>query len=288
MAAGRRADFDPSDGLAQMHKKAFPATETGGARWMIFEPKPSRTRDVMLGMVDLPVLYLDNHLMVINKPSGLYSQGGRRGAPTVLSLGKALIRERFNKSGNVYLGLVHRLDAPVSGVMVLARTSKAAIRLAQQFRERAVEKTYLALVEGELEGQGTWEDYIAPVHDRMRLVPEEHPWGKRAVLHWEALIARNGLTLMRLVPVTGRKHQIRVQLAFRGHPILGDRRYQARRWSPSGQMALHAWKLALTHPTRRERMSWTASLPPFWDKAFRLRIDRLLAYWEASGSEGIR
>jgi len=244
--------------------------------------------DAMLEVAELPVLYLDNHLLVINKPSGLRSQGDRSGAPTVLSLGKALIKERFNKPGNVYLGLVHRLDAPVSGVMVLARTSKAAARLMQQFRERTVEKVYLALVEGELEGSGTWEDFIAPARDHMRLVPEDHPWGKRAVLHWEALMMRNGLTLMRLVPETGRKHQIRVQLAFRGYPILGDRRYRARRWLAPGQMALHAWKLALTHPTRHERMQWTAPVPSFWDEAFRVRVDRLLAYLEASGPEGIR
>lgn len=242
----------------------------------------------MLQVAELSVLYLDNHLLVINKPAGLRSQGDRSGAPTVLSLGKALIKERFNKPGNVYLGLVHRLDAPVSGVMVLARTSKAAARLMQQFRERTVEKVYLALVEGELEGEGVWEDFIAPARDHMRLVSADHPWGKRAVLRWEALMTRNGLTLVRLIPETGRKHQIRVQLAFRGYPILGDRRYRARRWLAPGQMALHAWKLSVMHPTRRERMQWTAPVPSCWDSAFRLKVDRLLAYLEAFGPEGMR
>ncbi|MDQ7040945.1 MAG: RNA pseudouridine synthase [Rhodothermus sp.] len=247
-----------------------------------------RRNEAMLKIAELPVLYLDNHLLVVNKPSGLRSQGDRSGAPTVLSLARALIRERFDKPGNVYLGLVQRLDAPVSGVMVLARTSKAAARLTRQFREHTVEKVYLALVEGVLEGQGTWVDFIAPARDHMRLVPEDHPWGKRAVLRWQALMTRNGLTLVRLMPETGRKHQIRVQLAFRGYPILGDRRYRARRWLAPGQIALHAWKLSLTHPTRRERMSWMAPVPSCWDEAFRLQVDRLLVYLEAAGPEGIR
>jgi 23S rRNA pseudouridine1911/1915/1917 synthase len=236
----------------------------------------------------LPVLYYDNHLLVINKPAGLRSQGDRSGAPTVLFLAKAWLKAQFNKPGNVYLGLVHRLDAPVSGVMVLARTSKAAARLMQQFRDRTVQKTYLALVEGELEGEGTWEDHVAPAGESMRLVPATHPWGRRAVLHWQALLSRNGLTLLRLVPETGRKHQIRVQLAFRGYPVLGDRRYWSRRAFEPHQLALHAWKLQLEHPTRRIPMSWSAPPPPTWNEAFRLSMDRLLRYLETSGAEGIR
>ncbi len=236
----------------------------------------------------LPVLYYDNHLLVINKPAGLRSQGDRSGAPTVLLLAKAWLKAQFNKPGNVYLGLVHRLDAPVSGVMVLARTSKAAARLMQQFRDRTVQKTYLALVEGELEGEGTWEDHVAPAGESMRLVPATHPWGRRAVLHWQALLSRNGLTLLRLVPETGRKHQIRVQLAFRGYPVLGDRRYRSRRAFEPHQLALHAWKLQLEHPTRRIPMSWSAPPPATWNEAFRLSMDRLLRYLETSGAEGIR
>lgn len=237
----------------------------------------------MLKPEALPVLYYDNHLLVINKPAGLRSQGDRSGAPTVLSLAKAWLKMQSHKPGNVYLGLVHRLDAPVSGVMVLARTSKAAARLMQQFRDRTVQKTYLALVEGELEGEGTWEDYVAPAGESMRLVPESHPWGRRAVLHWQALLSRNGLTLLHLVPETGRKHQIRVQLAFRGYPILGDRRYRSRRAFVPHQLALHAWQLQLTHPTQRILMAWSAPPPVTWNAAFRLSIDQLLRYLEAEG-----
>ncbi len=213
------------------------------------------------------LLYLDNHLMVVNKPPGLLVQADHTGDADLLTLGKAYLKERFQKPGNVFLGLVHRLDRPASGVMVLARTSKAARRLSQQFRERTPEKRYLALVEGHLAGRGTWVDHLAKRNRHVHVVHAGAEDARRAVLDWQALASTGGCTLVEVALHTGRAHQIRVQCAHRGHPILGDVRYGARRVLDGRHLALHSYRLAIDHPTTKERMAWIASPPPSWAQA---------------------
>lgn len=211
-----------------------------------------------------PVLYLDNHLLVVHKPAGLLSQADRTGDPDILTLGKAFLKHRFDKPGNVYLGLVHRLDRPVSGVMVLARTSKAAARLTKQFRDRQPEKKYLALLEGQHQGGGRCEDFLVKEKQRVRVVAPAHPQGKRAVLQWRILAHRAQESLAEVTLETGRPHQIRVQMAHRGMPLLGDLRYGARRIFDGRNLALHCAALTLVHPTQKVPMTWVASPPPTW------------------------
>ncbi len=222
------------------------------------------------------VLYLDNHLLAVGKPAGLLVQADRTGDPDLLTLGKAFLKERFDKPGNVFLGLVHRLDRPVSGVVVLARTSKAASRLSDQFRRRVPEKRYLALVEGRLSGQGTREDWLAKVDRHVRVVKPGHPQGKRAELRWQALASERTpsgvLSLVEVTLLTGRAHQIRVQLAALGHPIRGDLRYGAGREFDGRNLALHSYRLDIEHPTKREPMSFSAPPPPTWRGYFDVLI----------------
>ncbi|NNF58817.1 MAG: RNA pseudouridine synthase [Rhodothermaceae bacterium] len=225
----------------------------------------------------MEVLYLDNHLLVVVKPPGLLAQADRTGDTDLLTQGKAFLKEKFDKPGNVFLGLVHRLDRPVSGVMVLARTSKAAGRLSKAFRERRVEKRYLALVEGRMSGAGEREDYLLKEDGRVRIVSADHPKGKRAVLRWQALGEEGRLSLVEVKLLTGRAHQVRVQLAALGTPILGDFRYGATRELDGRNLALHAYRLAFEHPVRREPLVFTAPPPVSWQGRFSASIKRLVA-----------
>ncbi len=217
---------------------------------------------------DVSVLYLDNHLLVVHKPAGLLVQEDHTGDPDLMTLGKAYVKREFAKPGAVFLGLVHRLDRPVSGVMVLARTSKAASRLSDQFRRRAPDKRYLALVEGRLDGQGVREDWLAKVDRHVRVVKPGHPEGKRAELRWQALATEKtkhgSISLVEVELLTGRAHQVRVQLAALGHPILGDLRYKAQREFDGRNLALHSFRLEIEHPTQREAMTFSALPPATW------------------------
>jgi RluA family pseudouridine synthase len=210
------------------------------------------------------VLFLDNHLLVVLKPAGTLSQGDATGDPDLLSMGKAYVKETFGKPGEVFLGLVHRLDRPVSGVMVFARTSKAAARLSAQFRKREVEKRYVALVEGTCKGAGTRIDHLWKDHQVVRMVPAGHPKGQQAELRWAALGNRDGQSLVDVHPLSGRPHQIRVQLAALGHPIVGDFKYGARRPFDGRNLALHCYRLAFAHPTRGASCRFEAPLPDPW------------------------
>lgn len=234
-------------------------------------------------MSALDVLLLDNHLLAVNKPPGLLVQADATGDLDLLSLGKRFLKERFDKPGNVFLGLVHRLDRPVSGVVLLARTSKAAARLAAQFRARTPEKRYLALVEGRLLGEGRREDHLAKVDRTVRVVRASHPAARPAALRWRALgtTRRRGgdVSLVEVLLETGRAHQIRAQLAAMGHPILGDLRYGARRPFDGQYVALHAVALTVEHPTRRVPLHLRAAPPPSW----RGHFDALVAEAVAAG-----
>lgn len=215
--------------------------------------------------VTLEVLHCDDELLAVYKPPGLLSQADRTGDPDVLSLSKAWLRERLGVSGDVYLGLVHRLDRPASGIMVLARTPAAARDLSCQFRERTVSKRYLALVEGTVTGIGTCIDYLARDGRHVRVVPHDHPAGQRAELAWQSLAQRGGRSMLQVRLQTGRRHQIRVQLAHRGHPIVGDVRYGATHELDGQNVALHAYRLALEHPSGACGMRWTRRPPASWN-----------------------
>jgi len=217
----------------------------------------------------LEVLYEDNHLLAVSKPAGLPTMGIPQGKPTLLSVAKECVKRKHGKPGNVYLGVMSRLDAPVTGVVLLARTSKAARRLTEYFRTHAVEKVYWAIVEGRLEPPaGECVDWIAPHerHRRMRVVGPRLPGAKEARLSYRCISILGTDCLLEIRLLTGRKHQIRLQLAHRGHPILGDRKYGSRRSWPSG-IALHAKRLSITHPVRSVPLVLDAPLPDSWRDA---------------------
>ncbi len=222
----------------------------------------------------MQVLYEDNHLLAVAKPPGLPTQGAAAGKPSLVIEAKEYLRKKYRKPGNVYLGVVSRLDSAVSGVVVFARTSKAAARLNEQFRSRKVEKTYWALVEGRIEpASAELVDSIAKdePHARMKVVPtagkngqlRSNSGAKEARLSYRRLKMEDGCSLLEIQLETGRKHQIRVQLASRGHPVVGDRKYGSRRAFPGG-IALHSRRLVIEHPTKKTAVELVAPLPKAW------------------------
>jgi 23S rRNA pseudouridine1911/1915/1917 synthase len=227
--------------------------------------KKPRPRSEQAGPA-LVVLYEDNHCLAVLKPAGMLTAGDRTGDVSLLDLARQHLKEKYNKPGNVFLGLVHRLDRPVSGVVLFARTSKAAARLSEQFRTGRVRKTYLAWVEScppHLEG--SMSDLL--VKDRRqnisRSAEAESADTRRAELSYRVWKKVGGRTLLEVRPQTGRSHQIRVQLASRGLPIVGDVKYGGRPVRRSG-IALHAIELTFEHPIRRELVCVRAPLPQHW------------------------
>lgn len=202
----------------------------------------------------IPVLYEDNHVLAVEKPANMPVQADSSGDNDLLTLLKGYIKDKYNKPGEVYLGLVHRLDRPVGGVMVFARTSKAASRLSPQFGGNGAKKSYLAVAEGRAPG-GALTDYILKDEKTgsSALVPEGTPGAKPARLEYFPLAYRNGKTLVRVELHTGRHHQIRVQLAGAGFPLWGDQRYN-RAAVPGQQIALWACALDIEHPTLHTRL----------------------------------
>jgi len=212
-----------------------------------------------------PVLYIDNHLLAVYKPSGLLVQGDRTGDACLLDLAKRWIKQRYHKPGKVFLAMVHRLDRPVAGVVLFARTSKAAGRLSSQFRERTVEKRYLAVVQGIVEnGSGRLVNQIERRDRLSRVVTASTKESREARLGYRRLGHDGQTSLLQITLETGRRHQIRLQLAHMGHPILGDLRYGAAKPLPKKQIALLARHLAVDHPTRNERLTLTCPLPQRW------------------------
>lgn len=202
----------------------------------------------------LEILYEDNHIIVVVKPNNILSQSDNTNDIDMLTIIKGYIKEKYNKLGNVYLGLVHRLDRPVSGVMVFAKTSKAASRLSDQVRTHALKKNYMAIVydNGTLKDKDIFVDYLYKDSDNNSKVVDESK-GKYSELSYE-VISRDknvNLTLVDISLKTGRHHQIRVQFASRNHALYGDQRYGLQ---DKQQIALHAYKLEFIHPTTKEKM----------------------------------
>lgn len=208
------------------------------------------------------VLYEDNHIIVAIKPAGVLSQGDGSNSPDMLTILKAYIKEKYQKPGEVYLGLVHRLDRPVSGVMVFARTSKAASRLSEQIRTRRVEKIYRCVVNGVLEGEGRLENYISKDESKniVTVADTEMPGFKASYLDYRALASKDGLTLVEVKLGTGRPHQIRAQMAHSGHPLIGDQKY-GKKDDRTKDIALEAYKLSFEHPVKREFITFEAPVP---------------------------
>ena len=216
----------------------------------------------------LAILYEDNHLLAINKPAGLPTMGVSADRDSLLAQAKQYIKVRYQKPGNVYLGAMSRLDAPVSGVVLLARTSKAAARLTEQFKTRTVEKLYWAIVTGSVHPvAGRLVDFVRADerHRRMHRSAAGQPGALEARLAYRQLTALSAGTLVEVELETGRKHQIRLQLSSRGWPVLGDRKYGSGESFASG-IALHSRRLTFTHPVRDERIELLAPLPAAWRK----------------------
>ena len=214
----------------------------------------------------LDILYLDNHLIAVVKPAGLLTQTDHTGDDSLVEKVRQWIRDECNKPGNIFLGLVHRLDRNVSGVVLFARTSKAASRLSRQFREGTPTKIYRAIVHGTLkEKQATLIHYLRKEKSlKATVFPRETPSAKRAELSYEVIESRENKSLIEVTLATGRFHQIRAQMAFTGHPIMGDVKYGAPDPLANHKIALHAHKLVFSHPVSNEETTLTAPDPDDW------------------------
>jgi len=215
----------------------------------------------------LEILYEDNHLIAINKPVGWPSAHFNGVDETLDRVVKDYIREKYDKPGNVFLGVVHRLDKPVSGVLLFARTSKGASRLCEQFRDSSIDKTYWAMVDTDrdIPEAGTLHDWLRKDEDTgiVEVVAPNAPDAQQAVLHYTLVHQTHGQSWLELRPQTGRRHQLRVQLASRGWRIHGDHKYGATSMFAHG-IGLHARQLTFLHPTKKEPMSLVADVPRAW------------------------
>jgi len=212
----------------------------------------------------LQVLYEDNHLLVINKPAGVLVQGDATGDIPLVEIAKQYIGKKYNKPGDVFLGVVHRLDRPVSGVVVFARTSKALERMNALFRDRQTNKIYWAVVaERPARNEGNLIHWLVKDEKKNKTTAysKETPIGSRSELNYKVIDSKRGYFLVEVNPITGRPHQIRVQLASMGCPIVGDIKYGSPISSPDGSIALHARQLQFIHPVKKEPILISAKLP---------------------------
>lgn len=218
-------------------------------------------------MSNLEILYEDNHIIVVVKPNNILSQSDNTNDTDMLTIIKSYLKEKYNKPGNVYLGLVHRLDRPVSGVMVFAKTSKAASRLSKQVSEHIFKKTYLAIVRNcNIEDNGVYEDYLVKLDNNSSKVVDSNK-GKHCKLMYTTLERNKELNsaLVKINLETGRHHQIRVQFSHHGHTLYGDQRYGIQ---DNKQIALHAYRLEFIHPVTKEEMIFISNPPKteIWTK----------------------
>ncbi len=204
------------------------------------------------------IIYEDNHLIVVEKPINIPTQEDNTKDKDLLTILKEYIKEKYNKPGNVYLGLVHRLDRPVGGIMVFARTSKAASRLSEQVRNKTFKKTYNAVVIGNIENTGKLKDYL--LKDEKRNIVKVDGKGKEAILNFKKLNFKDNMSLVEINLETGRSHQIRVQMLHHGYPLFGDQKYN-KTAKVGEQIALFAKKIEFVHPTTNELLTFELDLP---------------------------
>lgn len=223
------------------------------------------------------VLYEDNHLLVINKAAGELVQGDQTGDVPLVEKAKQYLKLKYQKPGNVFLGVVHRLDRPTSGVLVFARTSKALSRLNDQFKQRETSKVYWAIVEGHPEDQTQLTHWLLrkPKNNKSYAYSKEVKGSKKAILDVKVVRHLDRYSCLAIQLHTGRHHQIRVQLSTLGHPIKGDVKYNAHRGNADASIHLHAKTLCINHPVTQERMCWEAPLPidPLWKLCANDRFD---------------
>lgn len=217
----------------------------------------------MRNRIKINILYEDNHVLVVEKPPNMLTQGDITGDEDLLTLLKEDLKRRYDKPGNVYLGLVHRLDRPVGGAMVFAKTSKAASRLSEQIRNWELDKSYMAVIHGvPKQPAGTLINYLVKdeTTNIVKVVqsPEE---GKKASLDYIVKDSKNGLSLVNIKLHTGRSHQIRVQFAALGHPLYGDQKYGASLNRSGMQLALWSVEVGFVHPTLRQYQSYQSTPP---------------------------
>ena len=203
------------------------------------------------------IIYEDNHLLVVEKPINVPVQADKSGDEDLLTMLKKYLKEKYNKPGDVYLGLVHRLDRPVGGVMVFAKTSKAASRLSKQVQKHEFKKIYMAVIEGKVSESGTFKDKLKK--DEKTNITRVSEDGKEAELSYNLIGFVNNLSLVRISLKTGRSHQIRVQFASRKIPLYGDQKYNPN--AVKDQIALFASRLEFKHPITKEVMSFELPLP---------------------------
>ena len=223
---------------------------------------------------DLKVIYEDNHIIVVEKPVNIPSQGDKTGDVDMLTIIKEYLKEKYNKPGNVYLGLIHRLDRPVGGVMVFAKTSKSATRLSEQVRDKVFKKKYLVIANGKFDKEtGVLSDYLLKNERKnmSRVVPEGTKNSKYAELDYEILKYDEELNLsvLKINLHTGRHHQIRVQLSSRNHSIYGDQKYGGR--GHGKQICLWAYELTINHPITKEEMTFKSI--PKMEKSWKILED---------------
>ena len=207
------------------------------------------------------IIYEDNHLLVVQKPRNVLVQGDSTNDIDLLTQLKAYIKDKYNKPGNVYLGLVHRLDRPVGGVMAFAKTSKAASRLSDMVRTHSFQKTYLAVVEGKVPNEGVFEDYLLKLEKENKTIVDKN--GKFSKLEYTLIKYMGGLSLVKINLLTGRSHQIRVQFSSRGYPLWGDQKYN-KNAKVGEQIALWAYSLEFLHHVTKDKLLFKCD--PYWDE----------------------
>jgi 23S rRNA pseudouridine1911/1915/1917 synthase len=215
-------------------------------------------------MESLKIVYIDNHLIAAVKPAGVPSQEDETGDACIGDMVKAFIKEKFNKPGDVYLGVLHRLDRPVGGIMLFARTSKCAARLSEQFQNHKVHKTYVALLTGiPAQSERKLEHFLYKpgTTNKVKASPVPFPGAKKAILEYKILKAGNQSALVEVTPLTGRQHQIRVQMASIKCPIKGDIKYGSHVPNPDKSICLFAHKIRFYHPISQKEMELVATLP---------------------------
>jgi len=209
---------------------------------------------------EINIIYEDNHLLVVEKPVNIPVCEDETKDLDLLTILKKFLKEKYRKEGNVYLGLVHRLDRPVGGIMVFAKTSKAASRLSNQVREKKLIKTYYAVIENGIELKGTLRDYLIKNTKTNTSAVTTKEKGKEAILNYEVIASKNNLNLVKINLITGRSHQIRVQFASRNNPLYGDQKYNINAKAHSN-IALFSKKLEFIHPTTKEKLVFEIDLP---------------------------